>query len=74
MRHLHVTSPDALSDELESQQDCVVQELQARHMLENSKANKQEGSMVRRFESIAGTATRRHLEESASRRAFLAHV
>jgi antibiotic biosynthesis monooxygenase (ABM) superfamily enzyme len=50
------------------------EELQARKKLENSKANKREGSMVRRFESIAGTATQRHLEESASRQAFLAQV
>ena len=74
MRRLHVTLPDAVSDELESQQDYVAQELQARKKLENSKADKREGSMVRRFESIAGTAARRHLEESASRRAFLAQV
>jgi hypothetical protein len=74
MKHFHVTLPDAVSDELESQQDYVAQELQARQKLENSKAAKREGSMVRRFESIAGTAARRHLEESASRRAFLAQV
>jgi hypothetical protein len=54
MRHLHVTFPDAVSDELESQQDYVAQELQARKKLENSKADKREGSTVRRFESIAG--------------------
>jgi hypothetical protein len=46
MRHLHVTSPDAVSDELESQQDCVTQELKAHQKLENSKADKRECSMV----------------------------
>jgi hypothetical protein len=42
IRHLHVTSRDAVPDELESQQDCVAQELQAHQKLENSKAHKQE--------------------------------
>jgi hypothetical protein len=56
MRHLHVTSPNAVSDGLESQQDCVAQELQAHQKLENSKADKRECSMVRRFEPIAGSA------------------
>ena len=46
MRHLHATLPDAVSDELESQQDCVAQDLQARKKLENSKADKREGSTV----------------------------
>jgi hypothetical protein len=74
MRYLYVSLPDAVSDELESPQDYVAQELQARQKLENSKADKREGSMVRRFESIAGTAARRYLEESASLRACLAQV
>jgi hypothetical protein len=74
MKHLHVTLPNAVSDELESPQDHVTHELQACQKLENSKADKREGSMVRRFESIAGTAARRHLEETASRRACLAQV
>jgi hypothetical protein len=65
-RHLHVTLPGAVLDELQSQQDCVAQELQGHQNLENSKANKREGRMVRRFKSIAGTATQCHLEESAS--------
>jgi hypothetical protein len=74
MRHFHVPSPDAVSDELELQQDCVAQELQAHQKLENSKADMQECSMLQRFESIAGSATRRHFEESASRWAYLAQV
>jgi antibiotic biosynthesis monooxygenase (ABM) superfamily enzyme len=48
--------------------------LQGHQKLENSKADKQEGRMVQRFVSIAGTDARCHLEESASRRAFLAQV
>jgi hypothetical protein len=74
MRHLHVTSPDAVSDELESQQDCATQELQAHQKLENSKGDQRECSMVPRFKSIEGSAAQRHFEESASRRAYLAQV
>lgn len=73
MKHLHVTLPDAIY-EMESPQDYVTQELQACLKLETNKADKREGSMVRRFESIAGTAARRYSEETASRCACLAHV
>jgi hypothetical protein len=74
MRHLHVELPDAVADELESPHEYVTQELQASLRLETSKADKRIGSMVRRFESIAGTVARRHQEEAASRRAALVQV
>jgi hypothetical protein len=73
MKHLHVTLPDAVY-EMESPQDYVTQELQACLKLETNKADKREGSMVRRFETIAGTAARRYSEETASRCACLAQV
>lgn len=74
MRHLHVELPDAVADELQSPHEYVRQELQASLRLESSKAEKRIGSMVRRFEAIAGTVARRHQEEAASRRAALVQV
>lgn len=74
MRHIHVELPDAVADELESPYDYVTQELQSSLRLERSKADKRIGSLVRRFETIAGTVARRHQEEAASRRAALVQV
>ena len=74
MRHLHVELPDAVTENLESPVDYVTQELQASLRLEMSKADKRIGTMVRRFDSIAGTVARRHQEEAASRRAALVQV
>jgi len=74
MRHTHVELPDAVTDELESPHEYITQELHALIRLEHSKEEKRNGSMVRRFESVAGTAARRYQEEAVSRRAALVQV
>ena len=74
MRHLHVDFPDTLADELESPYNEVTIEVQSSLRLETSKADKRIGTLVRRFETIAGAVARRHYEEAASMRAALVQV
>jgi hypothetical protein len=74
MRHMHVELPNALADELESPFHDVTLEIKSCLRLETSKADKRIGTLVRRFETIAGAVARRHFEEAASRRAALIQV
>lgn len=74
MKHIHVELPDIMTSNLDTPHEYVRQELQASLQLEASKADKRIGTLVRRFESIAGTVARRHQEEAASRRAALVQV
>jgi hypothetical protein len=74
MRHMHVELPNALADELQSPFNDVTLEVKSRLQLETSKADKRIGTLVRRFETIAGAVARRHFEEAASRRAALIQV
>jgi hypothetical protein len=71
MKHKHVTLQDARHHHLHVLYDELVQEVQPALRLEASKADKREGSMVRRFESIAGIAARRYQEETSSCKAAL---
>ena len=75
VHHTHVDfMTDAVAQHLESPREYLQKELHASLRLETYKADKRMGSMVRRFESIAGTAARRYQEEAASRRAALVCV
>jgi hypothetical protein len=67
--HVHVTLNDAKREELDSLQDDLQQDIIPGIRIENSKFDKIEGGVVRRFENVAGMVARRFHEESAARRA-----
>jgi hypothetical protein len=67
--YIYVTVSDAKREELDSLHDDMFQDIIPGIRLENSKSDKIEGGVIRRFENVAGIIARRFHEESASRRA-----
>jgi hypothetical protein len=72
--HVHRTMFDAKREKLEAVQDQLLHEITPELHMEATKADKREGSMNRRWESLAGILARRYIEESSSRKASLALV
>jgi RNAse (barnase) inhibitor barstar len=68
---VHVQFQDAKRKQLGSLSDVLENEITNDTKLEDSKADKREGGLVRRFESLVGTMVRRHQEEHATRIAAL---
>jgi hypothetical protein len=73
-QHVHVDLVDARRDELQSAMQELTHNTMPSVQLECHKADKREGSLMRRFESMAGTAARRYQEESSARKAGLVYL
>ena len=67
LSHEHVDLFELRRTQLETIQVQLTQNIQPSLRLESSKADKREGTLVRRLDSIAGTVARRFHEESATR-------
>lgn len=72
--HVHKQMFEAKRERLEAVQDQLLHEIAPDLQMEASKADKREGSMNRRWESLAGILARRYLDESSTRKASLAVV
>jgi hypothetical protein len=68
---VHVQIQDSKRQQLGSLSAVLENEIAKDFKLEATKADKREGSLVRRFESLVGTLVRRHQEERATRVAAL---
>jgi RNAse (barnase) inhibitor barstar len=66
---VHVRLQDEKREKLDALHDHLVNDIKTDLKLEAAKADKREGSMVRRFEGLAGTMARRFHEERAARTA-----
>jgi hypothetical protein len=73
-KHLYVNMSDAKRDELDSLFCDLHQEIIPSMRLEDSKSDKIEGGVVRRFENVAGVAARQFHQEAAARRASVEFV
>jgi hypothetical protein len=67
--HIHVTVSDAKRDEFDTLHDDIQQDVVSEIRVENSKYDKVEGGIVRRFELVAGEIAKDFHSEEASRRA-----
>ena len=70
-KHIYMTMSDARREELDSLQGDLFQEIIPSMRLEDSKSDKIEGGVIRRFENVAGIAARQFHQEAAARRASL---
>lgn len=68
---VHVRIQDAKREQLGSLSEVLENEIAKDFKLESSKADKREGGLVRRFESLVGTMVRQYQEERAARVATL---
>lgn len=73
-QHVHVELVDARRDELHSAMQELTHNTMPSVKLECHKADKRESGLMRRFESMAGTAARRYQEESSARKAGLVYL
>jgi hypothetical protein len=68
-RHIHITLNNTKRDELDGLQDHLHHDAAPGMRMENSKADRIEKGIARRFELVAGIDARRFHKESAARRA-----
>lgn len=73
-KHIYMTMSDAKREELDGLQNDLFQEIIPSMRLEDSKSDKIEGGVVRRFENVAGIAARQFHQEAAARRASVEFV
>ena len=73
-KHLHVDLQNMKREELESLQDTLYQDTIPAFRIENSKSDKIEGGIVRRYEQLAGIMARQYHEECATRRAAMEDI
>ena len=73
-RHIHVDLYNARRDELQSTMYQLTTDVMPSIPLECQKADKREGTFMKRFENMAGTVARRFHEESSSRKAALVYL
>lgn len=73
-KHIYMNMSDARREELDSLQSDLSQEIIPSIRLEDSKSDKIEGGVVRRFENVAGVAARQFHQETAARRASVEFV
>jgi hypothetical protein len=67
-RHVYVTLQDSKRDELDSLHDRLIQDTIPAFRIENSKSDKIEGGIVRRYESLSGSLARQFHQECAESR------
>jgi hypothetical protein len=70
----HVQAPQLIRQQLDQSYNTLTQQVSPAVNADQTKSEKREGSMLRQFEDIAGTARRRHHEERASRHGSFAMV
>jgi hypothetical protein len=72
VQHKHETMIACMAEDMESIGLDLVQSIQPSIQIEAAKADKREGTLFRKFDSLAGTVSRRFHEENATRKAATA--